>query len=78
MEINKLKQTIRSISEKTKNRELLEKILKSCGMSRTKCGDLMSYRQGSLLTTMFTHLKTSNFPVNFHICFLMLLSLRFI
>ena len=70
MEITKLKQTIRSISEKTKNRELLEKILKSCGMSRTKCGDLMGYRQGSSIDHYVYTFKDEQFPREFSYLFL--------
>ena len=70
MDINKLNKVIRSISEKTKNRELLEKILKECGMSRSNCSNLMVYKHGSSFDHYVYRYKEDQFPPEFSYLFL--------
>ena len=70
MDLNKLNKVIRSISEKTKNRELLEKILKECGMSRSNCSNLMVYNRGSSFDHYVYRYKEEQFPREFSYLFL--------
>ena len=70
MNINKLKKTIKGISEKTKNRELLEKILKECDVSRSACSELMIYKNGSSFDHYVYRYKEEQFPPEFSYLFL--------
>ena len=70
MEKQRLKQIIRGISEKTKNRELLEKILKLTGLSRARCSEIMVYKQGSSFDHYVYKFKEETFPPSFAYLFL--------
>ena len=70
MEINKLKKTISGISEKSKNRKLLEKVLKDCDISRTICSDLMVYQHNSSFDHYVYRYKEEQFPPEFSYLFL--------
>ena len=70
METQQLKQIIRGISEKTKNRELLEKILKLTGLSRARCSEIMVYKQGSSFDHYVYKFKEETFPPSFAYLFL--------
>mgnify|MGYP001166643012 FL=1 len=70
MKTQQLKQIIRGISEKTKNRELLEKILKLTGLSRARCSEIMVYKQGSSFDHYVYKFKEETFPPSFAYLFL--------
>ena len=70
MKTQQLKQIIRGISEKTKNRELLEKILKLTGLSRARCSEIMVYKQGSSFDHYVYKFKDEIFPPSFAYLFL--------
>ena len=70
MKTQQLKQIIRGISEKTKNRELLERILKLTGLSRARCSEIMVYKQGSSFDHYVYKFKEETFPPSFAYLFL--------
>jgi len=70
MNIKKLKKTISGISEKTKNRELLEKILNEAKLSRSETSKMMVYQHSSSFDHYVYRYKEENFPGEFSYLFL--------
>lgn len=70
MKINELKEKINRIGEKTKNAELLGKILSLARLSRGSCRKLMLYKQSSSFDHYIYHFKEETFPPEFSYLFL--------
>ena len=70
MNPKEIQQISKRISENTKNRELLEKILKLSKLSRAFCSELMIYKHGSSFDHYVYRFKEETFPPEFSYLFL--------
>ena len=70
MKPKEIQQISKRISENTKNRELLEKILKLSKLSRAFCSELMIYKHGSSFDHYVYRFKEETFPPEFSYLFL--------